>query len=295
MKKTLFRGCATALVTPFSIDGIDEAAFRNLIRFQLNNGINALVACGTTGEPSTMTEDEWLKTIEITVDEVNGRVPVIAGTGGNNTQHVISCAKLAKKAGADAQLCVTPYYNKTTQKGLIAHYTAIADNTDLPIIAYNVPSRTGLSVQAETLAALSTHENIIAMKEASADFVLLGDMMRLCKDRIDFYSGSDEVIVPLMAMGGIGVISVLSNIAPAQTVALCDAMAQGRVAEAAALQLKLLPLIHAIFSEVNPIPIKAALSMMGLCDNRLRLPLIPLSENNAKTLEQAMKALGLLA
>ncbi len=294
MKKILFTGCATALATPFTDNGIDEQALRKLVNYQLENGVSALIACGTTGEPSTMSEQEWARTVEIVVEETNQRVPVIAGTGGNNTAEVIRSAKKAEQLGAVAQLCVTPYYNKTTQQGLIAHYTAIADNTNLPAIIYNVPSRTGLSIAPETVGTLSHHENIVAVKEASADLIKLGDMMRLSGERLSFYSGTDEVVVPLMSLGGLGVISVASNAAPALMVQMTDAMLAGDVKTAAALQLKLLPFIHALFSEVNPIPVKAALHKLGICQNTVRLPLVPLSENNTRVLHKEMQSLGLV-
>lgn len=294
MKKILFTGCATALATPFTDNGVDEQALRKLVNYQLENGVSALIACGTTGEPSTMSEQEWARTVEIVVEETNERVPVIAGTGGNNTAEVIRSAKKAEQLGAVAQLCVTPYYNKTTQQGLIAHYTAIADNTNLPVIIYNVPSRTGLSIAPETVGALSHHKNIVAVKEASADLIKLGDMMRLSDERLSFYSGTDEVVVPLMSLGGLGVISVASNAAPALMVQMTDAMLAGDVKTAAALQLKLLPFIHALFNEVNPIPVKAALHMLGICQNIVRLPLVPLSENNTRVLHKEMQSLGLV-
>ena len=295
MKKVLFRGCATALATPFTNSGIDEQALRKLVNYQIDNGVAALIACGTTGEPSTMTQEEWAETIQIIVDETKKQVPVIAGTGGNNTAEVIHLAALAEKLGAQAQLCVTPYYNKTTQQGLIAHYTAIADSSNLPVIIYNVPSRTGLSIAPETVGALSHHDNIIAVKEASADMIKLGEMIRLSEGRLAFYSGTDEVVVPLMSLGGLGVISVISNAAPALTVQMTEAMLRGDMQKAAELQLKLLPLTHALFSEVNPIPLKAAMHMMGICENQVRLPLVPLGESNARVLEKELKALGLLA
>lgn len=294
MIRPLFTGTCTALVTPFTENGIDTKALSRLVDWQVSEGINALLACGTTGEPSTMTDAEWAQTVETVVTQAAGRVPVLAGTGGNNTAHVISLAKKAKALGADAQLCVTPYYNKSSHAGLIAHYHAIADATDLPIIIYNVPSRTGLNLQPETLAVLSRHENIIGVKEASGDMIRLGDMMRLSEGRLDFYSGTDEVIVPLMSLGGLGVISVVSNVAPRLTSELTRLMLDGKTKEAGALQLKLLPLIHALFAEVNPIPAKAGVNMLGLCDNRLRLPLVPLTDSNRAVLETQMRMLGLL-
>ena len=294
MKEPLFTGTCTALVTPFTEQGIDVKALEAHANWQIEEGVSALVACGTTGEPSTMSEAEWSLTIETVIRAARGRVPVIAGTGGNNTAHVKAQAKRAKALGADAQLCVTPYYNKTTQGGLIAHYTAIADEGSLPIIIYNVPGRTGLNMAPETLAALSGHEKILAMKEASADLTQAADMIRLCGGRIDFYSGSDEVVIPLMSLGGLGVISVLSNVAPALTCHMTEKMLSGDVKGAAGLQLKLMPLIHLLFSEVNPIPAKAGLAAMGRCLDILRLPLIPMTAPNRAKLAGEMKALGLL-
>ena len=295
MTRPLFTGTCTALVTPFCDAGIDTKALARLVDWQISQGVDALLACGTTGEPSTMSDEEWAQAVETVVTQAAGRVPVIAGTGGNNTAHVIAQSRKAKALGANAQLCVTPYYNKSSPAGLIAHYHAIAQATDLPIIIYNVPSRTGLNLQPETLAELSEHEHIIAVKEASADMIRLADMMRLSSGRVDFFSGSDEVIVPFMAMGGLGVISVMSNMVPKLTVKLTDLMQKGETRQAAALQLKLFPLIHALFAEVNPIPVKAAMHMLGLCDNRLRLPLVPLTEGSHLRLENEMRALGLLA
>ena len=295
MKTPLFTGTCTALITPFTENGIDTKAIKRIVDWQIDQGINALLACGTTGEPSTMNDAEWAETAETVISHAAGRVPVIAGTGSNNTAHVIALAKQAKALGADAQLCVTPYYNKSSHAGVIAHYEAIAEATDLPIIIYNVPSRTGLNLQPETLAALASNERIIAVKEASGDMIRLGDMMRLSGNKLDFYSGTDEVIVPLMAMGGIGVISVMSNVVPGFTVELTNLMQKGDIKAAAALQLKLYPLIHALFAEVNPIPAKAGMQMLGWCDNRLRLPLVPLTEGNHQRLEKEMRALGLLS
>lgn len=295
MTQPVFKGTATAIVTPFTADGIDLPALKNLVDWQIKSGVSALVACGTTGEPSTMTDAEWEQTVAAVIKAANGRIPIIAGTGGNNTRHVIYLARRAKELGAAAQLCVTPYYNKTTPQGLIAHYTAIAEDGSLPVIMYNVPGRTGLNMQPETVAALSHHPQIVGMKEASADMIRLADMMRLCEGRIAFYSGSDEVIMPLMALGGLGVISVLSNVAPAQTVALTDAMFKEDYKQAASLQLQLMPLIHALFLEVNPIPAKAGLAMMGKIQDILRLPLVSLSEKNRTVLRDEMTKLGLFS
>ncbi|NLE69324.1 MAG: 4-hydroxy-tetrahydrodipicolinate synthase [Clostridiales bacterium] len=294
MKTPVFQGTCTALVTPFTRDGIDLPALRDLVNWQIESGVSALVICGTTGEPSTMTDAEWAQVVGAAVETAAGRIPVIAGTGGNNTQHVMALARKAKALGAAAQLCVTPYYNKTTPQGLIAHYTAIAEEGSLPLILYNVPGRTGLNMQPETVAELSRHPQIIGMKEASGDMVRLADMMRLSEPGFAFYSGADEVIQPLMALGGLGVISVLSNVAPRETVALTRAMQKERYRDGAGMQLQLMPLIHALFLEVNPIPAKAALAMMGHLEEILRLPLVPMADNGRRVLAAEMKKLGLL-
>ena len=290
MSETLFQGCATALLTPFRQGNIDDCALERLIDFQLENGIDALVACGTTGEPATLTAQEWEHVLSFVISRVKGRVPVIAGTGGNNTRDVIQKARRARELGADAQLCVTPYYNKTTQSGLIAHYTAIARDGALPAILYNVPSRTGLNMQPDTLAALAGEENIIAMKEASGSMGQIMEMIRLCGDSIAFYSGSDEITAPFRAVGGLGTISVLANIAPA----LMRDMTHKPLEEAAKLNLAALPLINALFSEVNPIPVKAAAALMGFCENEVRLPLVPLSPANEEKLKTEMQKAGLI-
>lgn len=295
MKKQIpFRGTATALVTPFKNDKVDTEALRRLVSWQIENGAAALVACGTTGEPATMTENEWRKALSTVVAEAAGRVPVIAGTGGNNTRETIRFARAARELGADAQLCVTPYYNKTTQDGLIAHYNAIADDGALPVILYNVPSRTGLCVSPQTAGALSRHPNIVAIKEASGDLALAGDMMCACGENLAFYSGSDEVTVPLMSLGGLGVISVVSNVAPRLTSQMTGLMLGGDTSAAAKAQLRLLPLIRALFSRVNPIPVKAALSLMGRCENSLRLPLVPMEGEALEGLKTEMTKLGVL-
>ena len=290
MAKALFTGCATALITPFCKGDVDYKALQNLLEFQLENGIDGIVACGTTGEPSAMTGEEWESVLSFVVNTVHGRVPVIAGTGGNNTRDVIQKARRARELGADAQLCVTPYYNKTTQAGLIAHYTAIARDGALPVIVYNVPSRTGLNMLPETLKVLAREENIIGMKEASGNVAQIMEMMRLCGDRIAFYSGSDELTAPILALGGLGVISVLSNIAPRQMADLAAAPVQ----EAAKMNIALLPLMSAMMSEVNPIPVKAAAALMGLCKNEVRLPLVPMSREKKAKMKEEMQKAGLL-
>ncbi|MBQ6257821.1 MAG: 4-hydroxy-tetrahydrodipicolinate synthase, partial [Clostridia bacterium] len=273
MSNVLFTGCATALITPFQKGEVDYDALKNLVEFQVSEGVDAIVACGTTGEPSTMTAKEWEDVLSFIIRQVSHRIPVIAGTGGNNTADVIQKARRARELGADAQLCVTPYYNKTTQNGLIAHYTAIARDGALPVIVYNVPSRTGLNMQPKTLEALADEPGIIAMKEASGNMTQIMDMIRLCGDKIAFYSGSDEIIAPVRAVGGLGAISVLANIAPKAAGDICRLPMD----QAAKLNLQWLPLMTALFLEVNPIPVKAAAAALGLCRNEVRLPLTPLS------------------
>ena len=290
MPKALFTGCASALITPFKNGQVDYPALESLLAFQLDGGIDGIVACGTTGEPSAMTAEEWESVLSFVIQKVHGRVPVIAGTGGNCTADVIQKARRAKELGADAQLCVTPYYNKTTQAGLIAHYTAIARDGALPVILYNVPSRTGLNMQPDTLASLSQEENIIGMKEASGNILQIMEMIRQCDGRIAFYSGSDELTAPMRAVGGLGTISVLANIAPA----VMRDMTHLPIEEAVKLNLRYLPLINALFSEVNPIPVKAAAAMMGLCENEVRLPLVPLSPANEQKLKTEMRKAGLI-
>lgn len=290
MKQTLFTGCATALITPFHNGEVDLPALHRILDFQLENGIDALVANGTTGEPATMDEKEWALVLKTVVDHVNGRIPVIAGTGGNNTRAVMQKARLAKELGADAQLCVTPYYNKTTQAGLIAHYQAIARDNTLPVILYNVPGRTGLNMLPETVATLAEEENIFAVKEANASVIQLMDTINLCGDKIDFYSGSDELTAPFMALGGKGTISVLSNLVPAQM----RQMTHGRIENTVKMNLHYLPLIHALFRQVSPIPVKAAAQMMGLCSDEVRLPLVPLNESEKAFLKAEMEKAGIV-
>ena len=290
MANALFQGCATALITPFRGGEVDYPALEKLVDFQLENGIDGIVACGTTGEPATMTANEWESVLVSIIRQVGGKIPVIAGTGGNNTKDVIEKARRARELGADAQLCVTPFYNKTTQAGLIAHYQAIARDGALPVILYNVPSRTGLNILPETLETLAQEPGIIAVKEASGNMIQIMEMMRRCEDQIAFYSGSDELTAPIRAVGGLGTVSVLSNIAPALMRDMTHLLAE----EAAALNLKALPLISALFSEVSPIPVKAAAAMMGLCENEVRLPLIPLSPKNTEKLKQEMQKAGLI-
>ncbi len=292
-KNPIFRGAATALVTPLNESGIDYEAFGKFVDWQIEEGINALVVCGTTGESSTLTDEEHRAAISFVVDRVAGRVPVIAGTGSNDTAYAIELTKHACEAGVDACLVVTPYYNKTTQAGLVAMYNAIADAATKPLILYNVPSRTGVGIQPATYAQLADHPNIAAIKEANGNISSVVETAALVGDKLDIYSGNDDQIVPILSMGGQGVISVLSNVLPRQTVELCDKFFAGDVAGAAKMQCDMLELINSLFCEVNPIPAKAAVAAMGFCENYLRLPLVPMSEANRQRLLNAMRANGL--
>lgn len=294
MKTAIFRGSGVAIVTPFTNDGIDEDALDHLVDFQLENGTAAIIVCGTTGEPSTMTDQEKETAIARVVSRVDGRIPVIAGTGGNDTRKTIAAARRAKALGVDAQLCVTPYYNKTTQHGLIAHYTAIAEDGSLPVVIYNVPARTGLNMKPETLAALCGHENIIAMKEASGDISQMLEMVRLCGDSIAFYSGSDDNVAPLLSLGFHGVISVAANIIPKHMHDLAAAFFEGDWQEALRRQLQMNPLVAALFCEVSPVPVKTAMGLMGLCADIVRLPLTGMTPENKTRLKRELKAFGLV-
>ena len=293
MKKTIFTGMATAIVTPMTATDIDYEALGRFIDFQIENGINAIVVMGTTGENATIEPEDQKKVIAYTVEKVNKRVPVIAGTGTNNTEHVLHNTKNACEVGADAILVVTPYYNKATQNGLIKHFTTIADASTVPVILYNVPGRTGCSLQPKTVARLAEHPNIVGLKEATGNMAQMVEIMHLCGDKIDIYSGEDALTVPMMAMGGAGTISVLSNVAPRESVAMTDACKAGDYAAAAKMQCDLLPLINALFSEVNPIPAKAAVSAMGFGEENLRLPLTPMEDATRAVLFDEMRKLGI--
>ena len=293
MKNTIFKGVATALVTPMTEKGIDYENFGRLVDFQIEQGINALVVCGTTGEASTLTDEEHKDLIKYCVERVNKRVPVIAGTGGNDTAYSIALSQYACKVGADACLCVTPYYNKATQKGLVKMFTEIADNIDKPVILYNVPSRTGVNIEPTTYLELADHKNISAIKEANGDISKAVKTMSLVGDKLDMYCGNDDQVVPFMSIGGSGVISVLSNILPKETVKMCDLFFEGRVKESADMQLKYKALIDALFCEVNPIPAKAAVSSMGFGENYLRSPLTKMEEGNKAKLLELMRKEGL--
>ncbi len=293
MKNTIFKGVATALITPLTKDGIDFDAFGRLIDWQIDEGINALVVCGTTGEASTLTDDEHRAAISFAVKRANGRVPIIAGTGSNDTAYALELTKHACEAGADAILVTTPYYNKATQKGLVQMYTAIADESTVPVILYNVPTRTGVNIEPSTYLALADHPNIVAIKEANGNISKIVETMSLVHEKLDLYSGNDDQIVPLMSLGGIGVISVISNLLPRETVELTNRFLNGDVKGAAELQYKYHYLIDALFCEVNPIPVKAAMAAMGFCEDYLRLPLTPMEDATREKLYKAMRDVGI--
>ncbi len=295
MKKTIFKGAGVAIVTPMHPDGsVNVERLGELIDWQIANHTDSIIICGTTGESSTLDNEEHIHCIRAAVKHCAGRLPVIAGTGSNDTAHAIMLAQEAADCGADGLLLVTPYYNKTSQRGLIAHYQKIADSVDLPIILYNVPSRTGVNIQPATYQELSKHPNIVAAKEASGNISAIAEIKALCGDDLAVYSGNDDQIVPILALGGIGVISVLSNIMPQETHDICSLFFEGKVQESAALQLKLLPLIRALFSDVNPIPVKEALNLMGKDVGECRLPLYPMTETAREKLAEEMRKLSLL-
>ena len=290
----IFRGVATALITPLQASGVDYAAFGRLLDDQIAQGVPALVIAGTTGEGATLSDGEHRAVVDFAVQRVAGRAAVIAGTGSNDTAYAVSLTKFCCEAGADAMLVVTPYYNKATQNGLVRMYNTIADASTKPIIVYNVPSRTGVGIQPETYARLAEHPNIRAIKEANGNISAVAETMALVGDKLDIYSGNDDQIVPILSLGGSGVISVLSNVAPKQTIEICDRFFAGDVAGSAKLQLELLPLIQALFSEVNPIPVKAAMAAQGWCENYLRLPLTGMEPAHEEKLLAIMRAQRLL-
>ncbi len=293
MKNTIFKGVGTAIVTPMTKMGVDYENYGRLLDWQIENGVNAIIAAGTTGEGSTLSDKEHRELLDFTVAKVDGRIPVIAGTGSNDTAYGIELSKFACSAGVDGLLMVTPYYNKATQNGLIAHYTAVADAVDKPIILYNVPSRTGCNILPATAAKLAEHPNIVGLKAAGGDISQIADTAMLVLDKMDIYSGNDDQIVPIMALGGSGVISVLSNVFPKETVAICDKFFAGDIAGSRELQLRFLPMVHALFCEVNPIPVKAAMAAMGFGENYLRLPLTPMEKANEEKMLGLMRAEGL--
>lgn len=295
MKPKIFTGAATALVTPMNEDGsVNFSNLRTLVKSQILAGIDAIVACGTTGEKSTLKYDEHLKVIETVVNAADKKVPVIAGTGSNDTLYTVELCNDAAKLGADAFLMVTPYYNKASQEGLIAHYSYIADRVNKPIILYNVPSRTGVDIKPQTYKELSKHKNIVAVKEASGDLSKVAETVYLCGDDLWVYSGNDDQIIPIMSLGGLGVISVISNILPTEIHNLCQNYWVGNVKTATAAQIKYMGLIKALFCDVNPVPVKTAMNLLGLNAGPCRLPLYPMNENNFYFLKEKLIECNLL-
>ena len=294
MKQTIFKGAATALITPMNEDGsVNFKRLETLVEEQIQGGIDALVICGTTGEKSTLRYDEHVKVIEIAAKITNKRVPIIAGTGSNDTVYSVELCDDAEKAGADAFLMVTPYYNKTSQDGLVAHYNYIADRVNKPIILYNVPSRTGVAIKPETYKILSKHPNIVATKEANGDLSAIAKTRYLCGDDLAIYSGNDDQVIPIMSLGGIGVISVLSNILPKETHDMCFEYLNGNTDNAKDLQIKYTGLIDAFFCDVNPIPVKTAMNLMGMDVGPVRLPLYPMNESNLNYLKSKLIECGI--
>ena len=291
MKKILFKGCGTAISTPFDENGVNLNEFAKLVENQIQNKVDAIIVCGTTGESSTMTTEEKKATIECAVKTSNGRVPIIAGTGGNNTKQVIENSKLAESLGVDGLLIVTPYYNKCTQKGLVEHYKIIAQSVSLPIILYSVSSRTGVNIEPKTCLELSKIENIVAIKEASGNISQVAEIAHLCGDNLYIYSGNDDQVLPILSLGGLGVISVLSNVKPEYTHNMVQNFFDGNIEEATKMQLDALPLIKALFSEVNPIPVKAALNMQGYNFGIPRLPLTPMTTEKMEILKKELENL----
>ena len=293
-KKTIFTGAATAIITPFKDGKIDYDSFKNIIEFQISNGVDGIVVAGTTGEAATLTHEEHCQCIDFVVKQVDGRVPVIAGTGSNDTAYGIELSQYACEAGADALLLVTPYYNKATPKGLIKNFLETADKTNKPIILYNVPSRTGCNISLPVYKELAKHERIVAVKEASGNLSTIAELIDECGDYFDIYSGNDDQIVPIMSIGRKGVISVLSNILPKETHDLCNYCLNGDFAKGAEMQLKYLKLINALFCEVNPVPVKTAMATLGYCTEEMRLPLCEMEDANKEKLINAMKKHNIL-
>ncbi len=292
----IFKGAGVAIATPFKENGeVNYEEFERLIEFQIENGTDAIIVCGTTGEAATMSEEEHMDVVKFCIDKVAKRIPVIAGTGSNCTETAVKLSKLAEEYGADGLLLVTPYYNKATQGGLIAHFSAVAKEVNIPIILYNVPSRTGCNILPETAVKLAReYKNIVGIKDATGNISQTTKMMQLAEGCIDLYSGDDDQIVPIMSIGGLGVISVLSNIAPRQTHEICQKCLDGDYAAARELQFKAFPLVKALFSEVNPIPVKSALKMVGFAAGPLRLPLTEMEPENQEKLRTEMKKFGLI-
>ena len=294
LKKSIFTGAATAIITPFKNGVVDYESFGKIIEAQIAGGIDAIVVAGTTGEAATLTHEEHCECIKYVVEKVEGRVPVIAGTGSNDTAYGIELSQYACEAGADALLLVTPYYNKATPKGLIKNFLETADKTNKPIILYNVPSRTGCNISLPVYKELAKHERIVAVKEASGNISAIAELIAECGDSYDIYSGNDDQIVPIMSLGGKGVISVLSNVLPKETHDMCMSCLEGRYTDAAKMQLDYLKLINALFCEVNPIPVKTAMAELGMCDIEMRLPLCEMEDANKQKLLSAMKAYNIL-
>ena len=294
MKETIFKGCGTAIATPFTEDGVNFEEFGKLLESQIEAGVDAIIVCGTTGESATMSEQERKETIKFAIEKVGKRVKVIAGTGSNNTKSAIEMSKYAESVGADGLLVVTPYYNKTTQKGLIEHYKAIAKSVNLPIIMYSVASRTGVNIAPETCLELSKIDNIVAIKEASGNISQVAKIASLCGDNLDIYSGNDDQIIPVLSLGGKGVISVLSNVMPKFTHDMTYKYFNGEKEEACRMQLDVIDLIDVLFSEVNPIPVKYALNLMGYNFGKPRLPLIELSDKNKEKMKEIMERHNLI-
>lgn len=294
MKETIFRGAGVAIITPFTEDGINFDELGRIIEDQIAGGTDAIIITGTTGESATMTDEEHKAAIKYAVEKVAGRIPVIAGTGSNETAYAVQLSQYAEEVGADALLVVTPYYNKCTQKGLVKHFTAIADAVNIPLILYNVPSRTGVNIQVATFAELAKHPRIVAVKEASGDLSAVAKIRHACGDDLAVYSGNDDQIVPILSLGGSGVISVLSNVAPQMTHDICQLYFDGKVKEAADLQVGAIDLISALFCEVNPIPVKVAMRMLGYAAGPLRLPLTEMEPEHEAQLRAALANHGLI-
>ena len=290
----MLQGAITALVTPFKDGKLDETAYRELIEFQLKGGINGIVPCGTTGESATLSHEEHKRVVEACVDQVKKRVPVVAGTGSNNTAEALELTRHAQIAGADYALLITPYYNKPTQEGLYQHFKTIADNTSIPMVVYNVPTRTSVNLLPETVARLASHPNIVAIKEATGDLKQCAKIVELCGDKITLISGDDFTVLPLLAIGGMGVISVVSNVAPQDMAGMCAAFFKGDLKTAQQLHYKMWPLMEAMFYETNPTPAKTALKMMGKITGEVRQPLCPMSPANEDKLRQVLKKYGLI-
>ncbi len=293
MKTPVFTGANVAIVTPFTESGVNYEKLGELIDFQIDNGINAITVCGTTGESATLSHEEHCEVIEYSIKKVAGRVPVIAGTGSNDTNFAVELCKFAENAGADGLLMVTPYYNKTTQLGLIKHYSYIADRVNTPIILYNVPSRTGVCFKADTYAELSKHPNINGIKEASGDFTLVAETLSKCNGEMNIWSGNDDQVVPLMALGAVGVISVSANILPGMVAQMCKYCLDGNFKAATELQLKYFDITNSLFKEVNPIPVKAAMKLMGMDNGYLRMPLCEMAPANLEVLKNSLKNIGI--